>query len=110
MSSDPDAIDELIELRRALPEPARTTANLTSDGTGLELRVPDHESHWLEASRGDSGWDIVEVRQLGSLLPAQRVVVATTTDDDVVGVVDREYRRLLIERRNAACGTPTRAT
>ncbi|MGV1037989.1 MAG: hypothetical protein ACOYD0_13340 [Candidatus Nanopelagicales bacterium] len=103
-----DLVDQLIELRRALPEPTGTAADLTKDGTGLALTIPNDELFWLEVVPTGDAWQVIEVQQSGSLLPTHRTVVATATDDDVAGAVDRQYRRLLIDRRNAACGKPTR--
>lgn len=105
-----DHVDELIELRRGLPEPARTSAGLTKDATGLAFAIPGDALFWLEVAPVEDGWQVTEVFQVNSSTPTQRAVVAAAVGDDVADVVDREYRRLLIERRNAACGTPTRPT
>lgn len=105
-----DLVDELIQLRRGLPEPARTSAGLTKDATGLALAIPGDALFWLEVAPVQDGWQVTEVFQVNASTPSQRTVVAEAVGDDVVDIVDREYRRLLIERRNAACGTPTRPT
>ena len=103
-----DLIDELIELRRALPEPARSSADFTKDETGLTLSIPNDSLWWLEVVPTGEEWQVIEVQQFASPLPSRRSVVATVAAGDLVDAIEREYRRLALERRNAACGTPTR--
>lgn len=103
-------VQTLIELRRALPEPAASAAVFADrESEGLLLRIPQ-DPHWhLQVRPSQNGWHIVEIQHRPDPLPDAVTVVAEPTDAELVAAIDQHYRRLLLERRNAACGTPTRA-
>ena len=103
-----DQIDELITLRRALPSSSGGAAQISPDGTRLMLYVDDVGEWQLEVSANSDEWVLTELQPSISGRP-RRVQIGTFPSEQVVSAIDREYRRLLTHRRNAACGTPTRA-
>lgn len=103
-------VQTLIELRRALPEPAGSAAVFAeSEAEGLLLNIPQDPLWQLQVVPHGDRWQIVEIQQRPGPLPDDATVVAEVTDTDLIAAIDQQYRRLLLERRNAGCGTPTRA-
>lgn len=105
---------------------------------GIRIAIPDHPDWWLqlvplptsaqmlskcaefreeselgppEAIAADRPLDLWEVQEVGQMPPPLSRQIRPLTcapAAEIPVVVEREYRRLLLERRNAACGTPTR--
>ena len=110
MTGSDDPVGRALALRRALPEPAAGAAVFADDPQdGLRLVIPGDESWWLRVRPVPTGWMVSEVRVLPAPLPPAERLLGSAPDDAVVTLIAVEYRRLLLERRNAACGTPTRA-
>ena len=102
--------EELIALRRSLPSPARDCAELGLEPSeGMRLAIPGDADWWIQVLPGPQGWRVLEVHRPPPPMPLlEREVGVGMGADEVRGLVDREYRRLVLERRNAACGTPIR--
>jgi hypothetical protein len=112
-----DPAIEIIAMRRALPELVGSSAQLgDSPDDGIRLVVPGDDQCWLTlrivAGTVDSHqirWELSEWMSRGERLPNQVTVLDTGSQERMLIEVDRHYRRLLLERRNAGCGTPTTA-
>ena len=102
-------------MRRALPELAGSRARLgDSPEDGIRLPLPADDQFWLtlrivNEAGSETQWELAEVMFRGKHLPNQVTVLRSGAQEQMLAEVDKHYRRLLLERRNAACGTPTRA-
>jgi hypothetical protein len=97
-----DLVDELSVVRRALPEPVRSSTSLSDFGEHLLLRVPDVESSWLEVTLQPDSWQVAQVHDT-------RDSATLLTQGDVAEAVAgcaAAYRRLLNASRNVAGGAP----
>lgn len=112
-----DTAIEIIRMRRALPEPASSAAQFGEDPEeGIRLSVPSDDQYWLTlkvvddpTTDSETHWELAQVMEQGRYLPIRVTVLSTGSQERILAEVDTHYRRLLLERRNAACGTPTRA-
>ena len=103
--------EDLIALRRSLPTPAYDAAQLGRDPReGMRLSIPGDADWWIQVMPGDPGWRVIEVHRPPPPMPRmeRELGQAGPGVDGVLNLVDRVYRRLRLERRNAACGTPIR--
>ena len=104
-------------MRRALPGLVSSGAQLGDNPEdGIRLALPADDQFWLTLRMVDGSeegselrWELAEVMARGEHLPDQVTVLKTGSREGMLAEVDTHYRRLLLERRNAACGTPTRA-
>lgn len=114
--TSPDPALDVIRMRRALPELVGSAAELGDiPEDGIRLTVPSDDQCWLTLRIADSQettaevrWELAEVMARGKHLPSQISVLSAGPQEQILAEVDTHYRRLLLERRNAACGTPTR--
>lgn len=112
-----DPASEVIRMRRALSEVVSSGARLgESPADGIRLTLPTDDQFWLTLRIADSQettaevrWELAEVMARGKHLPSQVSVLSAGSQEEILAEIDTHYRRLLLERRNAACGTPTRA-
>lgn len=112
--SDPDLATAVIEMRRLLPDLASSVARLGAQPEdGIRLTLPVDNQYWLTlkvvagtATESEISWELARVAARGAHLPDQVTVLATGSQEQMLADVDNHYRRLMIERRNAACGTP----
>lgn len=114
---DITVVDHVIHMRRDLAGLAARHAQLgEAPADGIRLPIPEDPLWWLQLVPVDVGsedsdepeWQILEVQAGTPLLPERRAVLVTGDAETVLDAVDSQYRRLLLERRNAACGTPVR--
>ena len=112
---DPAAV--VIGMRRALPELTGSGAQLgDTPEDGIRLTLPGDDQFWLTLRMSDEAtlgqqiqWELAEVMSCGKHIPNQVTVLSAGSQEEILAEIDAHYRRLLLERRNAACGTPTRA-
>ena len=122
-----DPVAELIGMRRALSEVVSSGARLgESPADGIRLTLPTDDQFWLtlrivdgsmsgdqdvsgQQEKPEPSWELTEVMFRGEHLPSQVTVLSSGPQEQILVDVDSHYRRLLLERRNAACGTPTKA-
>jgi hypothetical protein len=109
--TEEQVVEELIALRRSLPSPASDAAELGRDpAEGMRLGIPGDADWWIQVLPGQHGWRVIEVHSPPPPMPPLERALgeAGPGADEVLTLVDAQYRRLLLERRNAACGTPIR--
>ena len=122
-----DPAAEVIRMRRALSEVVSSGARLgESPADGIRLTLPTDDQFWLtlrivdgsisgdqdvsgQQEEPEPSWELTEVMSRGKYLPNEVTVLSSGSQEQILVNVDKHYRRLLLERRNAACGTPTKA-
>lgn len=103
-----DAAAELIGLLRALPPQLASLAQTDEDpAAGVRLPVPEDPLWAVEAVQAGMNWVLFEVWDPPGALAGRRTTLATGPADTLVEEIAREFTRLQLRRRNAACGTPT---
>lgn len=110
MSGEDELIERVVEMKRLLAGASAQHARFTDDAAdGILLVLAEDPDWWLELVPQPGGdWLLSEVGQLGAHLGPHRRELSTLAARQAPGAVETEYRRLLLERRNAGCGTPTR--
>lgn len=101
--------DEIIAIRRALPTAVGMAVAFGADPeAGLAAAIPEDPAWQIEAHPVAEGWRIGERHRVPGPLPDQCTALAVISTDAAPGVIAEHFRRLQLQVRNAACGTPTR--
>ncbi len=103
-----DLTSELISMLRALPPKLAVAAETGSEAEdGLRLCIPEDPDWRLEMLPTATGWVLHEVRDWPGPLAGQRTELSSGASEQIIAEATRAFTRLQLQRRNAACGTPT---
>jgi hypothetical protein len=103
-----DVATDLVVLLRALPSHLATLAETGAEpADGIQVPIPE-DPHWrLDIVPTSAGWTLYEVWDRPGPLAGQRTVLGSGATEDIIARTARAFSRLQLQRRNAACGTPT---
>jgi hypothetical protein len=102
-----DLADEIIAIRRALPPAVGMAVRFGDDpAEGLTAAIPEDPAWGIEVQPVAEGWRISERHRFGGPLPDEHIALAVTSADEAPGLIADHFRRLQLQVRNAACGTP----
>jgi hypothetical protein len=103
-----DVATDLIALLRALPPHLARLAETGADpADGIRLPIPE-DPHWrLEIVPTAAAWTLHEVWDRPGPLAGQRTVLGSGGTEEIIAGTAHAFSRLQLQRRNAACGTPT---
>jgi hypothetical protein len=102
-----DVAAELIALLRALPQHLAMQADHGPTADGLQIPIPEDPNWRLEILPTTSGWVLHEVWDPPGPMAGRRTPLGASSTTGIVEEIAREFSRLQLQRRNAACGTPT---
>ena len=102
-----DIAAELIGILRSLPPAIGMAARPGDDpADGLVLAIPEDPSWQVQVLPRGSGWSVEEVHLRPGPLGEQRLELGTMSAQDIPDAAAGHFRRLQLQVRNAACGTP----